>query len=534
MRIINLIKCEFIKNYNLKNLLIIIITLLISVIAISSLWFLFYEGLDDFESSFNNGIIYSQEKYQSYEALDDSFEKEFYLNYYQKRIEMLEKKKTIDNYFQECFQDIVLSKINYLENEIFVLNQMIDNFTNSYFKEIDEYDIGIDGDVYDEYQSIIRSNYSDDIDEMKKEKEEKEKVKIEYEKIFEENKYYKYIEYLLKTENFSSDRQEFYESIVSQKISDETDFRIISFEQLQQLESYVIYNQTVTNEEFNQDRFLNQQYKNYDNYVKFNEKYLNIINEKIAIIDYSIKNNIKHDISFTGLDFFEIEEKELNSKIIVNQIGYLSVIVIILVVLTSGNIITGEHSKKTEKLLFTYPIKRWKILLSKFIYLIIHSYIIWFIALILLILLSGINYGFADLFTPKLIYSSNGVLEVNYLFYIIKEIFICSIPVISFLAILLLISVISLNTTLTIGISIILAIISPLLWLLIKFKMEFLIYTPFPYFDYGIVLNNSQLFLSALRYVDFGNYLGLIISIITIIICYILSNILYIKKDIKN
>ena len=109
MRIINLIKCEFIKNYNLKNLLIIIITLLISVIAISSLWFLFYEGLDDFESSFNNGIIYSQEKYQSYEALDDSFEKEFYLNYYQKRIEMLEKKKTIDNYFQECFQDIVLS-----------------------------------------------------------------------------------------------------------------------------------------------------------------------------------------------------------------------------------------------------------------------------------------------------------------------------------------------------------------------------------------------------------------------------------------
>ena len=147
MKIINLIKCEFIKNYNLKNLLIIVITLLISTVAINSLWFLFYEEIDDFATRFNNEIIYSKNKRESYETLDDSFEKEFYLNYYQKRIEMLEKKKTIDNYFQECFQDIILSKINYLENEIFVLKQMIDNFNNSYFEEIDEYDIGIDGDV---------------------------------------------------------------------------------------------------------------------------------------------------------------------------------------------------------------------------------------------------------------------------------------------------------------------------------------------------------------------------------------------------
>ena len=534
MKIINLIKCEFIKNYNLKNLLIIVITLLISTVAINSLWFLFYEEIDDFATRFNNEIIYSKNKRESYETLDDSFEKEFYLNYYQKRIEMLEKKKTIDNYFQECFQDIILSKINYLENEIFVLKQMIDNFNNSYFEEIDEYDIGIDGDVYNEYQTIIRNNYSNDINEMLKAKETKEKEKNEYEKIFKENKYYKYIEYLLKTENFSSEHQEFYEMIVSQKISDERDFRVVSFEQMQQLESYAIYNQTVTNDEFNQDSYLKNQFSNYDNYVKFNEKYLSIVKEKIAIIDYSIKNNIKHDISFTNLDFFEIEEKELNSKIIVNQIGYLSIIVIILVILTSGNIITGEHSKKTEKILFTYPVKRWKILLSKFIYLIIHSYMIWFIALILLLLLSGINYGFGDLFTPKLVYSSSGVLEVNYLLYIIKEIFICSIPLISFLAILLLVSVISLNTTLTIGISIILAIASPLLWLLIKFKMEFLIYTPLPYFNYGIIINTSSLFLNALKYVDINNYLGLIVSIITIIICYVIANIVYIKRDIKN
>ena len=136
MKIINLIKCEFIKNYNLKNLLIIIITLLISTVAINSLWFLFYEEIDDFATRFNNEIIYSKNKRESYETLDDSFEKEFYLNYYQKRIEMLEKKKTIDNYFQECFQEKVLHQINYLENEIFVLNQMVDNFTNPYFKEI--------------------------------------------------------------------------------------------------------------------------------------------------------------------------------------------------------------------------------------------------------------------------------------------------------------------------------------------------------------------------------------------------------------
>ena len=75
MKIINLIKCEFIKNYNLKNLLIIVITLLISTVAINSLWFLFYEEIDDFATRFNNEIIYSKNKRESYETLDDSFEK---------------------------------------------------------------------------------------------------------------------------------------------------------------------------------------------------------------------------------------------------------------------------------------------------------------------------------------------------------------------------------------------------------------------------------------------------------------------------
>ena len=64
--------------------------------------------------------------------------------------------------------------------------------------------------------------------------------------------------------------------------------------------------------------------------------------------------------------------------------------------------------------------------------------------------------------------------------------------------------------------------------------MEFLIYTPLPYFDYGIIINNSSLFLNVLKYVDINNYLGLIVSIITIIICYVIANIVYIKRDIKN
>ena len=83
----------------------------------------------------------------------------------------------------------------------------------------------------------------------------------------------------------------------------------------------------------------------------------------------------------------------------------------ILVVLLDGNIVSKEHNKGTEKLLLTTSNKRWKILLSKFLYLILETYIIWFVALILLLLFAGLKYGFNDLITPKILYQTEKLLK---------------------------------------------------------------------------------------------------------------------------
>ena len=89
---------------------------------------------------------------------------------------------------------------------------------------------------------------------------------------------------------------------------------------------------------------------------------------------------MKHDLEFDSyMDGIDVGQKYISSKVIVNQALNLSIIVIVIVILTSGGIISKEHLTGTEKILLTQPVKRWKVLLSKFIYLILHSYIIWII-----------------------------------------------------------------------------------------------------------------------------------------------------------
>lgn len=526
MKIINLIKCEFLKNYTLKNIIIILLVLLIATIVLVEFKEMFYTE-QKYDVLSNN--YYYEEICNRYNQNEDlSYKEEFELFSAQKMLEINKILASLENVTQYSWQYNILVDKHNIEQDLFVINQIKENINDSYFYNIYSSNL----EYYDEYEAIIHSLYSSDINELNLKKEEKEKLKDRYDSLIEENKYYRYLEYHLENCDEPLDRLKYYQILIDNKAEDEKDYRAVNLYQYINMYFYSD-DMIVSREEFNRDYNLLSLYRNYEGYVRYNKKLISNYNKNLEVIRYSLEHNIKHDIDFSNDSGIAV--KYITTKIAVNQVLDLSIVVIILLVLTSGGIFSKEHSSGTEKILLTSPVKRWKVLFSKFVYLILHSYIIWLVGLVLIIIYSGIKYGFNDLFTSKLIFENGNVVEVNYLFYLLKNIVIANIPIIAFISILLFLSVITLSTSFTVGISMILAIISPLSWYIIyTFNLRFLAYTVIPYFDISLILNNFQYYLYTLKLVNVNSSLGIMISLITIFILYLISNIIYVKRDIKN
>ena len=141
MKIINVIKCEFIKNYNLKNILVILGTLLLSVIILTNIN-IHNNGLDN-KINFDDLIKESENNLEltknlSYPPLKEAY----YEFYYQKEIELLEHLKNdiyhatninIQNDWQ--YRNY---KYTILDNEkyIYIINLLLNDRDNDDIKKI--------------------------------------------------------------------------------------------------------------------------------------------------------------------------------------------------------------------------------------------------------------------------------------------------------------------------------------------------------------------------------------------------------------
>lgn len=539
MKIYNLVKCEFKKNYSKKKIIIITLILLLSTICFVELYNLFHTNLNYME-------MISQElnaAKDNYETLKENKNKsnldEYELLYYENAIKYYEylvkidaydfgyQKELVNEYLEDIHQNKIIDEIRKDEKEIFLQNC---EYLNGDYDREQYYFYNVSNNIYKEL-----CNKSDNELEERYELNKKE-IKI-YEDILKENKYYYYLD-------LYSYKDEYTELLKDKKVSDWSDYRAINYRQYEtighNLEKTLIREDEFVNgydspygKSYHEESYIFDNYKNYVKYINHMKK---DSKKNRGILLYSTKNDIKHDIAYHYDDIWQLNENQyITSKTCVNNIFHLSVIVLIIVAITSGGIVSREHSAGTIKNIITTPVRRWKILLSKFIYLILHTYIIWFILFFILIVYTGIRLGFEDIFAPKLLYNGDKVIEVNYIFYLIKTMLIAGIPMISFLSILFFLSTVTLNTAVTVGISTLLAIISPIIWIILYTTKYYSIkFTPFLYFDPGFIINNSKeySFFSKNTNIDLG--LGIIVSIVCIIILYTISNIVYTKRDIKN
>lgn len=536
MKIINLVKSEFIKNYNVKRWLIITI-----VLIIASLFLIRYTdnlleekttyddtGLKVSIESFENALNNLEKKEEK--TLDDEYEMFFSRNYIDYMNILLNKKINHRNDWKFAFID---EQVLPTLSENFLIEKIVNE---QRYEEVSEF-----CDYKDENSSvygikICQNILSADTDNGRNLTKLEELYKnnlqtiTDYQQLLEEDKYYLYLQY--QVDHGKIEKDEFVQILLDKKVETNTGFLGLNYLQYQRLEENAKI-EIMDEEEYNQTS--SGDYASYQEYVTYNTKLKNDAIKNREILLYSTEHEIEHDISYNLLDDVTEGIRYMNTKIKVNQVFHLSVVVMIIVAITNSGIISHEHSKGTIKNIITTPVQRWKILLSKFIYLLLDTYLIWLLGLVIISLLAGIQYGFNDLLDLKLVYVGGQVKEVNYYLYILKDIFLASIPIICFLSILFFLSAVTLNTSLTVGIISSLSVVSFFLWIMmITNSFPNIVYTPFWYLDCGYILSNAEIYVDSLKNVSYNLGTGIISSLVISIILYILTNIVYIKRDIKN
>ena len=283
--------------------------------------------------------------------------------------------------------------------------------------------------------------------------EELEKVKKIYSdflKPIEENNWRDFITHEIENleidiENFKNEAneskdEEFKISIGNQLEQYQLDLELLKM-RLEQNISYEKSDRNTLLEEYKDSRQKLMAYDNKDALLDYKDKVeYNTVLANTKEIEYKIYHNIP-------------TLKEDNARdMLNNSFEYYEILIILVIVIISGTIVSEEFSKGTIKLLLIKPHERWKILLSKFLAVIIITTILVLFIIILQSLVGGFIYNFKDYNIPIIQYNFNNqsVMELN-VFSNILILLLAKIPMyILVLSITFAISTISGNTQISI------------------------------------------------------------------------------------
>ncbi len=285
-----------------------------------------------------------------------------------------------------------------------------------------------------------------------------------------------------------------------------------------------------------------------DNNVSYSDGYLNdvineqefLINDKIAY-DMADTPKLKENYQKSYANFKENEyilEHKIDTKseqtlraIIKNYFSEFTFLIVVFIIMISGSIVSDEFHRGTIKSLLIVPYTRDKIIIAKYItVLLMIPFIILFI-LLCLMLLGGIFFGYETLFIPVIGYNFNlNEVEVISLGKYFIYMFFGNLPMLLELVTLAFcLSSLLLSTAFAITLSLCGFIAASFInAFALEFKLKFLNYFVTPNWDltylvfgghspYGISLNTS-----------------IIICLIYLLFMFITSVIVFRKRNIKN
>ena len=271
----------------------------------------------------------------------------------------------------------------------------------------------------------------------------------------------------------------------------------------------------------------------------------NISNKEKDILNYKLNNNLelKYDYLYSALDNLKSDDKEiynkakyiLNTKVNLNKVNdtrgifinffnEYEAIIIMFIILISCSIISDEFKGMIKSLLIM-PYSRNKILISKFLSVVLLFIFILIYIFLLQLIFGGLFFSYNSLKIPVLIYnySSNNLITMNIFKYILL-ILLNKLPLFLITIILsMFLSIVTLNNALS---SILMLlnylVITPIVSNIKLFRYLINIHWDLSIYLYGRTIPNMNFNTSIL------------LCIIYFIIIFVSLLVIFDKKDIKN
>ena len=287
--------------------------------------------------------------------------------------------------------------------------------------------------------------------------------------------------------------------------------------------SQLQYTEILSEEKFNQETWLVQQYKTYAYYVESMQAQIDTMKNSIIIGEKSIEAD-KPDMKYVYNGSRSRTFRFLN----------YSIFITLFAVLLGGWLMASEFQQGTIRLLMIRPKTRTKILMAKFTSALVICLVIYGVGSLLNMVTTGLCFGFSDFAFPN--YSVAG--ETGFLAYYLPKMVACTVPIIFSFALAFMLSVIIKNVAVAIAVPIAGFIGSTFVTaaLSISPASGWLNYTPFPY------IYLSQLFIQGTSpYPIYGmrstppdiTY-GILLLLGLALLSTILAIFVFKKKDIAN
>ena len=236
--------------------------------------------------------------------------------------------------------------------------------------------------------------------------------------------------------------------------------------------------------------------------------------------NYIIENNIDYSGTFSA------------KNMMIAEFSGPILFVLVMIIFIAGSIVSDEYNKGTIKQLLLRPFSRTKILASKYISCLIVFLMYTIFYAVVCMIAYGLASGFSSLVEPVVVYDfvSASIVEMGLIPYLLLQ-FVSVLPVyLIILTLAFFISTFSGNTALSIMVPFMTYFISSIISGLAS-SMEVKMLKFFPTMCWNF---NEYLFggMPSFKYASLGTSIA--ITILTFLILFILSFILFKKKDIKN
>ena len=381
--------------------------------------------------------------------------------------------------------------------------------------------------IFSEYYEVINSYYNAVYFNDSKEIIDRYKEQInELEKIFETNNWRYFAEKELAESELSLKALNSELKITAsekRKIEIKKDIEIK--EVIIRLIKYRLDNNIEYNSGFISDAIDENTYLVYD---MVNHKYESDIKEK-SHFENSIKNYYENEYILEN----KVDTNNTHSLrgVLVNLFSEFEFLILVFVIMIAGGMVSDEFNKGTIKSLLTTPNTRGKILLSKFLTVLIMIPFIAVFILLIEMLIGGITFGFSSLSVPVVNYIvSENTLSIMNVFSYLGLIFVTKLPYLILLATLAFsLSTILVSTAFSIAITFCGYIGAQLINALAStYKIKFLNYFVTTNWDlsYYIFGGKSPYGISLIQ--------SLLVCFIYFIIMLIVSFIIFKKRNIKN